>query len=85
MTRYEDVKRSALDSSTYISSIIAIVLSDPRGIRRLPLNFDAPAHTPFRIALEGTLKPSRLKRIAVALEKHVEDELLHSSAPEKEI
>ncbi|KYG43808.1 hypothetical protein M433DRAFT_145492 [Acidomyces richmondensis BFW] len=70
MTRYEDVKRSALHSSTYISSIIAIVLSDPRGIRRLPLNFDAPAHTPFRIALEGTLKPSRLKRIAVALEKH---------------
>jgi cytochrome P450 len=75
MTRYEDVKRAAADSSTYISSVKAVVPSDPRGIRRPPLNFDAPAHTPFRTALERTLKPSRLKRIAPALEKHSEDEL----------
>ncbi|KAH8895354.1 cytochrome P450 [Thozetella sp. PMI_491] len=75
MTRYEDVKRAAMDSDTYISSVKAVVPSDPRGIRRPPLNFDAPAHTPFRTALERTVKPARLKRLAEPLRKHAEAEL----------
>lgn len=75
MTRYEDVKRAATDSETYISSVKTVVPSDPRGIRRPPLNFDAPAHTPFRTALERTLKPARLKRLAEPLRKHAEAEL----------
>jgi cytochrome P450 len=75
MTRYEDVKRAAMDSETYISSVKAVVPSDPRGIRRPPLNFDAPAHTPFRTALERTVKPARLKRLAEPLRKHAEAEL----------
>lgn len=75
MTRYEDVKRAATDSETYISSVKAVVPSDPRGIRRPPLNFDAPAHTPFRTALERTLKPARLRRLAEPLRKHAEAEL----------
>lgn len=72
MTRYEDVKRAASDSATYISSVKAVVPSDPRGIRRPPLNFDAPAHTPFRTALERTLKPARLKRLVEPLQRHAE-------------
>lgn len=75
MTRYEDVKRAAMDSETYISSVKAVVPSDPRGIRRPPLNFDAPAHTPFRVALERTVKPARLRRLAIPLERHAQDEL----------
>lgn len=75
LTRYEDVKTAALDSTTFISSVKAVVPSDPRGIRRPPLNFDAPAHTPFKTALERTLKPARLKRIAPALERHAKNEL----------
>jgi cytochrome P450 len=75
MTRYEDVKRAAMDSETYISSVKAVVPSDPRGIRRPPLNFDAPAHTPFRTALERTVKPARLKRLREPLERHAEAEL----------
>lgn len=75
MTRYDDVKRAALDSETYISSVKAVVPSDPRGIRRPPLNFDAPAHTPFRKALERTLRPDRIKRLAGPLERHARDEL----------
>jgi cytochrome P450 len=51
------------------------VPSDPRGIRRPPLNFDAPAHTPYRTALDRTLKASRLKRLEKVLEKHAEEEL----------
>ncbi|CAI4212790.1 unnamed protein product [Parascedosporium putredinis] len=75
MTRYEDVKRVAMESDTFISSVKAVVPSDPRGIRRPPLNFDAPAHTPFRTALERTVKPTRLRRLAEPLERHAEEEL----------
>ncbi|KAF9878442.1 cytochrome P450 [Colletotrichum karsti] len=75
LTRYEDVKRAAMDSETYISSVKAVVPSDPRGIRRPPLNFDAPAHTPFRTALERTVKPARLRRLREPLQKHAEAEL----------
>lgn len=75
LTRYDDVKQAAMDSSTFISSVKAVVPSDPRGIRRPPLNFDAPAHTPFKTALERTLKPARLRRIGPALERHARNEL----------
>lgn len=75
LTRYEDVKRAAMDSETYISSVKAVVPSDPRGIRRPPLNFDAPAHTPFRKAIERTMRPKRLARLRKPLQKHAEAEL----------
>lgn len=75
MDRYEDVKNAAQDSGTFISSVKAVVPSDPRGIRRPPLNFDAPNHTPYRTALDRTLKPLRLKRLEAKLERHAEDEL----------
>src|SRR5688572_14285785 len=75
LTRYEDVRRAAVDSETYISSVKAVVPSDPRGIRRPPLNFDAPAHTPFRTALERTLKTARLARLAAPLRDHAIAEL----------
>ncbi|KAH8767827.1 putative cytochrome P450 [Hyaloscypha finlandica] len=75
LSRHEDVKSVALDGATYISSVKAVVPSDPRGIRRPPLNFDAPAHTPYRTALDRTLKPTRLKRLEKTLEAHAEKEL----------
>ncbi|KAI7286933.1 hypothetical protein KC345_g919 [Hortaea werneckii] len=72
LTRYEDVKQAAMGSETFISSVKAVVPSDPRGLRRPPLNFDAPAHTPFRKALERTVKPARLRRLKDPLPKHAE-------------
>jgi hypothetical protein len=75
LTRYDDVKAAAMDSETFISSVKAVVPSDPRGIRRPPLNFDAPAHTPFRTALERTVKPARLTRLRKPLEKAAREEL----------
>ncbi|PMD34966.1 putative cytochrome P450 [Hyaloscypha variabilis F] len=75
LSRYEDVKSVALDGTIFISSVKAVVPSDPRGIRRPPLNFDAPAHTPYRTALDRTLKPTRLKRLEKVLEAHAEKEL----------
>jgi cytochrome P450 len=72
MTRYDDVKAAALDSETFISSVRAVIPSDPRGLRRPPLNFDAPKHTPYRTALDRTLKPARVGRLTEQLERHAE-------------
>ncbi|KAK4149608.1 cytochrome P450 [Chaetomidium leptoderma] len=65
-----DVKAAALDSETFISSVRAVIPSDPRGLRRPPLNFDVPNHTPYRTALDRTLKPARIKRLTERLEQH---------------
>ncbi|MCK6068048.1 MULTISPECIES: cytochrome P450 [Microbacterium] len=75
LTRFEDVEKAARDSTRFISSVRAVVPSDPRGIRRPPLNFDAPAHSPFRRALDRTLHHSRLERLAPRLRAHAEREI----------
>ncbi|KAF1984624.1 cytochrome P450 [Aulographum hederae CBS 113979] len=75
LTRHADIKSAALNSSLFISSRGAVIPSDPRGIRRPPLNYDPPAHTPYRTALDRTLKPNRLKRLETVLRKHARDEL----------
>lgn len=66
-TRHADIRAAALDSDIFISSVKAVVPSDPRGIRRPPLNFDAPRHTPFRRALARTLSAKRVEVIMGAL------------------
>lgn len=70
LTRYDDVSRAAADARTFISSVRAVVPSDPRGLRRPPLNFDAPAHTPYRRAIDRTLRPARLARLEPLLRDH---------------
>ncbi|KAL4995574.1 cytochrome P450 [Aspergillus recurvatus] len=74
LTRYGDVKNAASDTETFISSVKAVIPSDPRGIRRPPLNTDPPAHTPYRTALDRTLRPTRLKRLEPVLKEHAERE-----------
>jgi cytochrome P450 len=44
------------------------------GIRRPPLNTDPPAHTPYRTALDRTLKPARIRRLEPVLTEHAERE-----------
>jgi cytochrome P450 len=75
LTRFDDVEAAARDSERFISSVRAVVPSDPRGIRRPPLNFDAPAHSPFRRALDRTLHHSRLERIEPRLREHAAREI----------
>src|SRR5579871_4454776 len=70
LTRYDDVKAAASDPATYISSVRAVVPSDPRGTRRPPLNFDAPLHTPYRRAIDRTLSKRRLDAMASRLREH---------------
>lgn len=75
LTRHADVKQAAMDDATFISSVKAVVPSDPRGLRRPPLNYDAPRHTPFRKALDATLQRGRLARLEPKLRRHAADEL----------
>jgi cytochrome P450 len=75
LTSYEDVRAAALDDARYISSVRAVVPSDPRGLRRPPLNYDAPAHTPYRHALDRTLGRARLERLRPKLREHARREL----------
>ncbi|KAA9158039.1 cytochrome P450 [Microbacterium lushaniae] len=75
LTRYDDVRDAASDPRTFISSVRAVVPSDPRGLRRPPLNFDAPAHTPYRRALDRTLQRSRLMRLEPELRMRAREAL----------
>jgi cytochrome P450 len=75
LTRHDDVRRVASDSRTFISSVRAVVPSDPRGLRRPPLNYDAPLHTPYRRALDRTLQRRRIERLADPLREHAREAL----------
>lgn len=75
LTRYADVAAAAGDPRTFISSVRAVVPSDPRGLRRPPLNFDAPDHTPYRRALDRTLQRARIERLEPRLREHAAREL----------
>lgn len=74
LTRYVDIKAAASDHTTFISSVKAVVPSDPRGTRRPPLNYDPPRHTPYRTAMDRTLRPQRLERLRPLLEQHARAE-----------
>lgn len=69
---YDDIKNAASDSDTFISNLCAVVPADPRGIRRPPLKFDGKDHTPYRTALDRTLKASRIKHMEPVLEAHAQ-------------
>lgn len=75
LTRFSDIEAAAKNSDLFISSVRAVVPSDPRGIRRPPLNLDAPQHSPFRRALDRTLHHSRLTRIEPLLREHAAREI----------
>ncbi|WP_017935478.1 cytochrome P450 [Nocardioides sp. Iso805N] len=75
LTRYAQIREAALDDARFISSVTAVVPSDPRGLRRPPLNLDAPAHTPYRRALDRTLHRGRLERLEPILREHAVNEL----------
>jgi cytochrome P450 len=64
LMRYEDVKRAASDSKTFITSVQNVVPKVAFTGRRPPLHLDPPDHTPYRRALNPLLTPER----ATALE-----------------
>lgn len=74
-SRYKDIKEVASNNEKFISYVCAVVPKDPRGIRRPPLKFDGEQHKPYRLAVDRTLKTSRLQRLEVILRDHCEREL----------
>lgn len=63
LTRYEDVKRAASDSATFITSKQNVIPKVAFTGRRPPLHLDPPDHTPYRRALNPLL--SREKTMAL--------------------
>lgn len=64
LTRYEDVKRAASDSSTFITSVQNVVPKVAYTGRRPPLHLDPPEHTPYRKALNPLLSAERAEMFA---------------------
>lgn len=64
LTRYEDVKRVASDSSTFITSVQNVIPKVAFTGRRPPLHLDPPEHTPYRKALNPLLSLDRSEGFA---------------------
>ena len=64
LTRYDDVKRAASDSSTFITSVQNVVPKVAYTGRRPPLHLDPPEHTPYRKALNPLLSQDRAELFA---------------------
>lgn len=63
-SRYEDVKRAASDSSTFITSKQNVVPKVAFTGRRPPLHLDPPEHTPYRKAINPLLSIERSESFA---------------------
>lgn len=72
LTRYEDVKRAASDSATYITSKQNVVPRVAFTGRRPPLHLDPPEHTPYRRALNPLLAEDRATALIPAARKFAE-------------
>ena len=64
LTRYDDVKRAAADSDTFITSRQNVVPKIAYTGRRPPLHLDPPEHTPYRKALNPLLSKDRAESFA---------------------
>ncbi|MBC2669819.1 cytochrome P450 [Novosphingobium piscinae] len=66
LARYEDVKRAATDSATFLTSRQNVVPKVAFTGRRPPLHLDPPEHTPYRKALNPLLSQERSESFAPA-------------------
>ncbi len=64
LTKYEDVKRAASDSSVFITSVQNVIPKVAFTGRRPPLHLDPPEHTPYRKALNPLLSLERSESFA---------------------
>lgn len=75
LTRYEDVKAAVNDAGRFITSLINVVPNMSLGSRRPPFAKDPPEHTPYRRALDRTLRASRIEQVSPAIRAHVKREV----------
>ncbi|MEJ5975323.1 cytochrome P450 [Novosphingobium sp. PS1R-30] len=64
LSRYDDVKRAASDSATFITSVQNVIPKIAFTGRRPPLHLDPPEHTPYRKALNPLLSLERSEAFA---------------------
>jgi cytochrome P450 len=75
LTRHADIVAAVTDNDRYITSKINVIPNMSLGKRRPPLGKDPPEHTPFRRALDRTLRASRIAALVPALRNHAGREL----------
>ncbi|HEY7890397.1 MAG TPA: cytochrome P450 [Steroidobacteraceae bacterium] len=75
LLRYEDVRRAASDSKTYITSLQNVVPKVAFTGRRPPLHLDPPEHTPYRRALNPLLSEGAVGRLEQPI-RRIASELL---------
>ena len=75
LTRHADIVAAVTDDERFITSKINVIPNMSLGKRRPPLGKDPPEHTPFRRALDRTLRGSRIVALEPALRGHAAREL----------
>jgi cytochrome P450 len=75
LTRYDDIVAAVTDNDRFITSKINVIPNMSLGKRRPPLGKDPPEHTPFRRALDRTLRGSRIASLEPVLRAHAAREL----------
>lgn len=64
LTRYDDVKRAASESATFVTSKQNVIPKVAFTGRRPPLHLDPPEHTPYRRVLNPLLSLTRAEKFA---------------------
>lgn len=75
LTRYDDIVGAVTNNEGFITSKINVIPNMSLGKRRPPLGKDPPEHTPFRRALDRTLRHSRVTSMEPILRAHAAREL----------
>lgn len=75
LTRYDDIVAAVTDDERFITSKINVIPNMSLGKRRPPLGKDPPEHTPFRRALDRTLRHARVVSLEPVLREHAIREL----------
>jgi cytochrome P450 len=73
LMKYDDVRRAASDSATYITSKQNVVPKVAFTGRRPPLHLDPPDHTPYRRALNPLLAEDRAELLAPATRRYAKE------------
>jgi cytochrome P450 len=75
LTRHADIVAAVTDPKTFITSKINVIPNMSLGERRPPLGKDPPEHTPYRKALDRTLRAVRVIGMEPRLREHAAREL----------
>lgn len=75
LTRHSGIVAAVTDPQTFITSKINVIPNMSLGERRPPLGKDPPEHTPYRKALDRTLRAGRVAGMEPKLREHAAREL----------